>query len=74
MSEAAKPRELKEVQVEYSNVCARIGHAKLQIKQLTKDIDLLLEQLERLNFEAIAIQNELKAEADKSAAATEESK
>lgn len=76
MSEQTKPRELREIQLEYSNVCARVGHAQLQIKQLNKDTAILLEQLERLNFESIAAQSQAQADAAQKAlgASKEESK
>lgn len=71
MSEEAKKRSVSEIQAEYSNTCARAGHVQYQIRNLEKDLKLINEQLESLNFEAAAA---ARAEQEEKAAAAQEVK
>lgn len=47
-----KKKTVAEIQQEYSQGCARAGHAQYQIYTLTKELDLLNESLKSLNIEA----------------------
>lgn len=47
-------RSVQEIQADYSNTCARAGHVQYQMRNLEKDLSLINEQLQSLNFEAAA--------------------
>lgn len=70
MSELKK-RSVTEIQADYSNTCARAGHVQYQLRNLEKDLKLINEQLESLNFEAAASAR-MEEEDKKKAAATKD--
>lgn len=48
------PRQMDEIQREYTEVCSRLGQAEYQLYVITKDAENLKHQLLRLNQEAAA--------------------
>lgn len=67
--ESKKERAVIEIQKEYTEVCAKVGDAQYRRHCVDKDIALLNEQLQELNFEAIAAhrrEQEAKAAAETS--------
>lgn len=52
MSEAKKERSLPEIQTQYAELCTRAGHIQYQISALSKDLDLVNEELRKINLEA----------------------
>jgi hypothetical protein len=56
MSEEKKVRTLDEVSKEYGQLCAKAGNIQYQIYVFTKDLALLNEELQTLNFEAAKLQ------------------
>lgn len=51
-------KTLKDIQIEYSNLCAKSGHIQFQVASLQKDLALVLNQIEAVNFEAAAFQRQ----------------
>ena len=47
-------RTMEEIQRDYTNACAKAGHLRFQIVTLEKDLDLLLNEVRDLNFEALS--------------------
>jgi len=47
-----KERTVEVVHQEYSQLCARAGHLQYQVAVLSKDLEVVNEQLRELNFEA----------------------
>jgi TolA-binding protein len=75
------PRPLPEIQMEYSQVCMRLGDMAYKLHCVNKDIETLNGQLQELNFEAVASQEaaakeaaEAKAKDDAEAAKVAEAK
>lgn len=52
MSENKKERSLAEIQTQYAELCTRAGHIQYQISALSKDLDLVNEELRKINLEA----------------------
>ncbi len=50
-----KERTIESIHAEYSQICAKAGHAQYQIETLKKDLDILNGQLRDLNIEAAAL-------------------
>ena len=74
MNEEAKvTRSVAEIQQEYQGLCTRAGHIQYQLHIFKKDLDLVNEQLQALNFEAAASARAEQEAKDKAAsdAATE---
>ena len=61
-------RTMEVIHQEYTGLCAKAGHAQYQISVISKDLELLNEQLKALNLEAAALP---KAEAPAAAPALE---
>ena len=56
MSEEKKERTVDSIHREYSELCARAGHIQYQIAVMSKDLELINEQLKTLNLEAASKQ------------------
>lgn len=56
MSDNEQKRTVEVIHREYSQLCSQAGHLQYNITVLTKDLELLNEQLKSLNLEAAAIQ------------------
>lgn len=54
-------RTLADVQREYSEICAKLGHAEVQLKTLTAESVRLHEAAQRMILESAAIQAKLPA-------------
>lgn len=54
-------RTVESIHGEYTQACARAGHTSYQIFTLTKDLELIHQQLRDLNLEASKLQAEEKA-------------
>lgn len=48
-------RDIKEVEQEFSNLCAKAGHLQYQVAVFSEDLKLVNEEIKKLNFEAAAI-------------------
>ena len=62
-----KERSVKEIQDDYTQLCARAGHLQYSISALGDDLRLVNEQLKQLNIEG-GIAQKREAEAAKAAA------
>lgn len=73
MVEQNKERTVEVIQQEYQGLCLKAGHTQYQINILSKEMDILNENLRSLNFEASALQQK-KAEAESKKVASIDSK
>lgn len=71
MSKKAKvekpKRSIPEIQGEYQTLCTKAGHVQYQIFTLSKDLEMMNQELRDLNLEAAAV----KAEEDAKASSAE---
>lgn len=51
-----KKRDLEEIKVEFSNLCFETGKKQYELYLIQRDLNLLNEQLQDLNFEVIKLQ------------------
>ncbi len=54
MSEEKKQRTVREISVEYSRLATKAGDLQYKIWAFKRDLDMLAEQMQDLNFEATA--------------------
>jgi chromosome segregation ATPase len=55
MDNTKKTRTLKDIQEEYTQLAAKLGHAYCQIDVLNKEIPRIFEAIETLRLEQIAL-------------------
>lgn len=59
-------RDIKAIEQEFSNLCAKAGHLQYQVAVLSEDLNLVNEEIKKLNFEAAKVHAATKeAEAEK---------
>lgn len=72
MSEKKEPRQLSEINQEYTALCAQLGHKHYQISQAKKDLEALVSSIRDINTEAAQSKQyydaKAKSEADTQAA------
>jgi hypothetical protein len=61
MSEEKKVRSVSDIHVEYSQLCSRAGHLQYQLHVLSKDLDIINDQLRALNLEAATLSSKEEA-------------
>lgn len=69
MSQTSSKRSVKEIQEEYSQLCAKAGHLQYSIFSLKKDLEMLNDTLRDLNIEAANSNSREAAESAKQEAA-----
>lgn len=57
MSESPKSvkKSEDELKREFTNLCAKVGHLRLQIDMLERDMEVALEELRDVNLEALSV-------------------
>lgn len=63
--EKKESRSIQQIQQEFGALCSRAGHLQYQIWAFEKDLELLNDQIRKLNFEAAALHAEENAKAAK---------